>query len=141
MRHRAEQIELGRADIDQAIIILLVEDEETVRKVTARLLAKLGYEVHSAQDARVALELVLERGTDVDLVLTDIVMPGLTGIEMVEVLKQSRPDLKVLFMSGYASRELGRELSSPPEPFLPKPFSLDQLSEAVEGALMGDPLD
>ena len=112
-----------------------------MRKVTARLLAKLGYEVHSAPDARVAMELVLERGTDVDLVLTDIVMPGLTGIEMVDILKQSRPDLKFLFMSGYASRELGRELSSPPEPFLPKPFSLDQLSEAVENALTGDPPD
>lgn len=110
-----------------------------MRKVTARLLTKLGYEVHSAPDARVALELVLEQGTDVDLVLTDIVMPGLTGIEMAEVLEECRPDLKVLFMSGYASRELGRELSSPPEPFLPKPFSLDQLSKAVESALAGDP--
>ena len=97
--------------------------------------------MHSAPDARVALEFVLDRGTDVDLVLTDIVMPGLTGIEMVEILEQSRPDLKFLFMSGYASRELGRELSSPPEPFLPKPISLDQLSEAVEDALMGDPRD
>jgi len=115
--------------------ILLVEDEETVRRVTGRLLAKLGYDVLSAADAQEALDVFDAKGDEIDLVLTDIVMPGLTGVEMAELLRRKRPGLRVLFMSGYASRDLGRELQSPPEPFLPKPFSLQQLAASIERAL------
>ena len=115
--------------------ILLVEDEETVRKVIERLLRKLGYEVESASDAEEAIEIFTERNEEFDLVLTDVVMPGLTGVEMSEVLKEQRPDMKFLFTSGYTSKELGGNPEAPPEPFLPKPFSMDELSRSVREAL------
>ncbi|MDX1568032.1 MAG: response regulator [Longimicrobiales bacterium] len=115
--------------------ILLVEDEETVRKVIERLLHKLGYEVESASDAEEAIEIFTERNEEFDLVLTDVVMPGLTGVEMSEVLRKQRPDMKFLFTSGYTSKELGGNPEAPPEPFLPKPFSMEELSGAVRAAL------
>lgn len=119
----------------EATTILLVEDEETVRKVIERLLRKLGYEVLSARDAEEAIEIFDERDHELDLVLTDVVMPGLTGVEMAEVLKERRPDMRFLFTSGYTSKELGGNPEAPPEPFLPKPFSMDELSRSVEAAL------
>lgn len=118
-------------------MILLVEDEKTVRKVIERLLRKLGYAVLSAQDAEEAIQIFEEREEELDLVLTDVVMPGLTGVEMAALLKERRPDMRFLFTSGYTSKELGRNPKAPPEPFLPKPFSLDELSRSIEEALEG----
>ena len=114
--------------------ILLVDDEETVRRVTGRLLEKLGYRVESAADGSEALQLI-EKGEDFDLVLTDVVMPGLSGIEMAERLRELRPDQAILFTSGYTTREFGRPPGEPPQPFMPKPFSLDDLSRAVKDAM------
>lgn len=114
--------------------VLLVEDEDTVRNVVARLLMKLGYDVSSAEDAEKAIAM-FDDGADFDLVVTDIVMPGLSGIEMSEVLKARFPTLRFLFISGYASRELGIAPSAPPEPFLPKPFTMQELADEVRNAL------
>lgn len=115
--------------------ILLVEDEDTVRKVIERLLRKLGYQVESAADAEEAIEIFKKRNDEFDLVLTDVVMPGLTGVEMSVVLKEQRPDMRFLFTSGYTSKELGGNPEAPPEPFLPKPFSMEELSRSVREAL------
>ena len=115
--------------------ILLVDDEDTVRRVTGRLLSKLGYQVRSAADGSEALRIIEEEGESFDLVLTDIVMPGLSGIEMAERLWEKLPDQRILFTSGYTTRDYGRPPSEPPEPFMPKPFSMDQLSAAVRSAL------
>lgn len=115
--------------------ILLVEDEDTVRKVIQRLLQKLGYRVLPASNAEEAIEIFRERDAELDLVLTDVVMPGLTGVQMAEVLREQRPDMKFLFTSGYTSKELGGSPEEPPTPFLPKPFSMDELSRRVEEAL------
>ncbi len=117
------------------VTILLVEDEETVRRVIERLLQKLGYDVLSASDAEEAMEVFQQRHDEIDLVLTDVVMPGLTGVEMAEVLREQRPDMKFLFTSGYTSKELGGSPQAPPEPFLPKPFSMDELSRSIRDAL------
>lgn len=119
--------------------ILLVEDEDTVRSVTRRLLEKLGYEVDTAASAEEAMERFEGGDSDFDLVLTDIVMPGLTGVEMAEILARDHPDLRFLFISGYTSKELGRDPERPPEPFLPKPFSIDELGEEVRAALESPP--
>ncbi len=118
------------------IRVLLVEDEDTVRNVVARLLHKLGYSVSSAADAEEAIAL-FDEDADFDLVVTDIVMPGLSGIEMSEVLKARFPELRFLFISGYTSRELGTAPTAPPEPFLPKPFTMHELADEVEKALKG----
>lgn len=116
--------------------VLLVEDEESVRNVVGRLLAKLGYHVSAASDAEEALDL-FDGGESFDLVVTDIVMPGLSGIEMAQILEKRYPDLRFLFISGYTSRELGIAPAAPPEPFLPKPFTMQELSREVEKALGG----
>jgi len=115
--------------------ILLVEDEETVRRVTTRLLQRLGYAVIPARDAQEAMAIIAAGEQRLDLVFTDVVMPGLTGIQMAELIRETRPDLKILFSSGYTSRELGRAPGAPPEPFLPKPFSLEELSGKVKEVL------
>lgn len=121
----------------EAVRILLVDDEETVRRVTGRLLEKLGYQVRSASDGSEALQ-IIEDGEEFDLVLTDVVMPGLSGIEMAERLRELRPRQRILFTSGYTTREFGRPPGEPPQPFMPKPFSLDDLSRAVKEAMGSD---
>jgi CheY-like chemotaxis protein len=118
------------------IRILLVEDEETVRNVVARLLKRLGYEVSAAPDAEEAIAMFGEE-SDFDLVVTDIVMPGLSGIEMAGVLQARFSKLKFLFISGYTSRELSTVPETPPEPFLPKPFTMEELAKEVKKALEG----
>jgi len=123
-------------DTGDEIRVLLVEDEDTVRNVVARLLKKLGYEVSSAANADEAIAF-FDGGGSFDLVVTDIVMPGLSGIEMSEVLKARFPELRFLFISGYTSRELGTAPAAPPEPFLPKPFTMQELAEEVRKALAG----
>jgi CheY-like chemotaxis protein len=118
----------------EGLRVLLVEDEDTVRNVVARLLKKLGYQVSSAANADEAIA-CFDKGDSFDLVVTDIVMPGLSGIEMSEVLKARFPELRFLFISGYTSRELGTAPTAPPEPFLPKPFTMHELAEEVRKAL------
>lgn len=115
--------------------ILVVEDEEAVRRVTARLLERLGYVVITAESAEEALLLHERVGRPFSLVLTDVVMPGLTGIELAEVLREREPTIRILFMSGYPSRELGKNPDESPSPFLPKPFSVDELGHMVRKTL------
>lgn len=115
--------------------ILVVEDEDTVRRVTARLLQRLGYAVTTAASAEEAITLHEGRAAPFALILTDVVMPGLTGIELAEVLRKREPDVRILFMSGYPSRELGQNPDDPPSPFLPKPFSVDELGRMVRMTL------
>jgi two-component system, cell cycle sensor histidine kinase and response regulator CckA len=117
------------------VTILLVEDEETVRRVTARMLEKLGYAVLTAPSAEDALQVHAREGHRVNLVLTDVVMPGLTGIELAEQLREQDPSIRILFTSGYTSRELGRSPDDPPTPFLPKPFSVEDLARMVRTTL------
>ncbi len=113
--------------------ILLVEDDASVQRVVGRLLRKLGYTVLIAGDGVEGVSLFDERSKEIDLVITDIVMPGQTGIEMAQDLRKRRPDLKILFISGYAG-----SLDGPlPHPFLPKPFSMEEIAEAVRAILDG----
>ena len=127
----------GTATMRGTETILLVEDEDSVRKITGRLLGKLGYTVLNAPSADEALRVFATQSAAIDLVLTDVVMPGLSGIELAERLQERYEGVKILFTSGYASRELGRTPEAPPEPFLPKPFTMDELAERVRGVLDG----
>lgn len=117
--------------------ILLVDDEDTVRRVTQRLLEKLGYMVTSVPGGRDALKVLEETDELFDLVLTDVVMPGMTGIEMADRIRHMNPDQPILFTSGYTTREYGRAPGQPPQPFMPKPFSMADLAENVRKALHG----
>ena len=114
--------------------VLLVDDEDTVRRVTSRLLEKLGYSVSTATDGPTALEM-LENEGPFDLVLTDVVMPGMTGIELADRIREMRPDQRILFTSGYTTREYGRAPGQPPRPFMPKPFSMADLAANVRKVL------
>jgi CheY-like chemotaxis protein len=109
--------------------LLLVDDEELVRASTSQMLAELGFAVIEASSAREALDL-LDRGLAPDLVVTDHLMPGMTGTELARVLRQRAPRLPVLLISGYAEDTgLAADL-----PRLTKPFRQAELAAAV-GAL------
>ena len=118
--------------------ILLVEDEDTVRAVAERALTRQGYEVTTASDGDEGLEIIMagnSRGDEFDLVLSDVVMPVMDGPAMARAIREVRPDLPVLFMSGYAEEHLRHEIDIPNMFFLPKPFSVQQIVEAVEAVL------
>ena len=115
--------------------VLLVEDEVSVQTVIGRLLRKLGYTVLIAGDGFEGVSIYEEQGEEIDLVITDIVMPGMNGIEMAKELRERSPELKVLFISGYVGSETGQLKDPPPQPFLPKPFSVEELSETVREIL------
>jgi two-component system, cell cycle sensor histidine kinase and response regulator CckA len=114
--------------------ILLVEDEDMVRAVAERALVRAGYTVITADNGEDALE-KLASIQDLDLLLTDVVMPLMDGPALVEAVRKTRPDLPVLFMSGYAEEQLRQSITIDRVQFLPKPFSVTQISAAVQGAL------
>jgi two-component system cell cycle sensor histidine kinase/response regulator CckA len=114
--------------------VLLVEDEPMVRGVAERALARHGYSVITADNGEEALE-VLGRGEDIELLVSDVVMPGMDGPTMVREARKSRPDLKILFMSGYAEEQLRNSIDIENVNFLPKPFSVTELAEAARRAI------
>lgn len=114
--------------------ILLVEDEEPVRMVAERALARAGYTVTTAADGEEGLEKF--RAGDFDLVVSDVVMPTMDGPAMAREIRKAAPALPILFMSGYAEDHLRREIDMDNMHFIPKPFSVQQISEKV-GAVLG----
>jgi two-component system cell cycle sensor histidine kinase/response regulator CckA len=113
--------------------VLLVEDEPMVRSVAERALTRHGYKVMTADNGEDALE-ILAKGDPIDLLISDVVMPGMDGPTMVREARKSRPDLKILFMSGYAEEQLRKSIDIENVNFLPKPFSVTELAEAARNA-------
>ena len=113
--------------------VLLVEDEPMVRSVAERSLTRHGYTVLTAENGEEALD-ILNRGEQIDLLISDVVMPGMDGPAMVREARKSRPELKVLFMSGYAEEQLRKSIDIENVNFLPKPFSVTELAEAARNA-------
>jgi two-component system cell cycle sensor histidine kinase/response regulator CckA len=114
--------------------ILLVEDEHMVRTVTERGLSRHGYTVLSASNGEDALQL-LANGEHIDLLISDVVMPVMDGPTMVRTARKDRPNLPILFMSGYAEEQLRKSIDIDNVAFLPKPFSMIELAEAVRAVL------
>ena len=114
--------------------VLLVEDEPMVRSVAERALTRHGYKVVTADNGEDALE-VLRSGESIDLLITDVVMPGMDGPSMVREARKTWPDLKILFMSGYAEEQLRTSIDIENVNFLPKPFSVTELAEAARRAV------
>jgi CheY-like chemotaxis protein len=112
--------------------ILVVEDEEAVRDIVCRLLAKSGYEVFAAANPAEALHLCRAEGLEYDALLTDVIMPGMSGTQLAAELRSDRPDLPVLFMSGYTSGPApgGQELPAD-APLIRKPFDTQTLLNEV----------
>ena len=124
------------ADLTGTATILLVEDEEAVRAFAARALQSRGYKVFEASSGVDALEVMKKSGGAVDLVVSDVVMPELDGPSMLRELRKTRPDLKIIFISGYAEDAFKKNLPDGEKfHFLPKPFSLKQLAVAVKETL------
>src|SRR6476619_6061383 len=118
--------------------VLLVEDEDAVRSFAARALGQRGYRVLEAATGAEALEVFTSHKGDVDLVVSDVVMPEMDGPTLMKHLRSERPDVKIIFISGYAEDAFRRNLSDKEDfMFLQKPFDLKELAAAVKAALQG----
>ncbi len=112
--------------------ILVVEDEKVVRDLTVKLLHQLGYEVLTASGGAEALEASAAHRGPISLLLTDVVMPGMSGRQLADTLVQSRPDTKVLYLSGYTENTVVHHgVLDPGVNFLPKPFSREVLGRKL----------
>ncbi|OKL45286.1 cell cycle histidine kinase CckA [Pseudovibrio exalbescens] len=127
-------------DLTGSATILLVEDEEAVRAFAARALSSRGYEVFEAGSGTEALEIMEETDGGVDLVVSDVVMPEMDGPSLLIELRKTRPDLKIIFVSGYAEDAFEKNLPADEKfTFLPKPFTLKQLATTVKDVLENGP--
>ena len=114
--------------------ILLVEDEDMVRAVAERALVRQGYTVETARDGEEGLQHFTD-GKRYDLIVSDVVMPNMDGPAMARKLRAEFGDVRILFMSGYAEEQLRQSINLDNVHFLPKPFSVQQIAEAVKNAL------
>jgi two-component system, cell cycle sensor histidine kinase and response regulator CckA len=121
------------ARIDSRVgTVLVLEDEEGVRDLTRRILEEHGHRVLEAQDGPHALQLISSFGEELDLVVSDVVVPDIAASELNQALHRRRPELSILYMSGYSLEEVrGRGLIPPDVPFLQKPFTADELLRLV----------
>ncbi|MGE5504163.1 MAG: PAS domain-containing protein [Actinomycetota bacterium] len=139
VRRPAKEPEAG-ADLTGTGTILLVEDEDAVRMFGARALRNKGYRVIEARSGEQALDVLRgDEGTAdgaIDVLVSDVVMPGMDGVTLARLVRMERPAIKVILISGY-SEDVARNGIDPDEGihFLPKPFSLKQLAGAVKGVM------
>jgi two-component system, cell cycle sensor histidine kinase and response regulator CckA len=115
--------------------IFLVEDEPQIRRLIVRVLEREGFVVESTDDPELALARIAELGEAVDLVLTDVLMPGMTGPVLVRELRARMPNVRVLFMSGYAGESMEEELAIRDARMLRKPFTPSELVATVRAVL------
>ncbi|MEO0462166.1 MAG: response regulator [Pseudomonadota bacterium] len=114
--------------------ILLVEDEDMVRAVAERALARAGYQITACPGGEEGLAAIAD-GAEFDLVVSDVVMPGMDGPAMVRAIRKERPNLPVLFMSGYAEEQLRKDIDIPDMHFIPKPFSVSAIGDKVASVM------
>ena len=117
--------------------VLVVEDDASLRMVTERILQRAGYDVESATDGAAALDRLSAHGPRVDLVLTDAVMPGMLGIDLVREIRQHHPDVPVVMMSGHLPRTLdpSADMTQQPIALLSKPFTAADLLRFVRNGI------
>lgn len=117
-------------EIGKREVILVVEDEGSIRRLAARTLQRAGYEVLEARNGAEAMEIAREQAGAIDLVLTDMVMPQTSGPELVKQLREQWGDLRVLYISGYTELTRRQDIA-----FLHKPFTGQELLSQVREML------
>jgi two-component system cell cycle sensor histidine kinase/response regulator CckA len=134
----AKPVAAATADLTGTGTILLVEDEEGLRALNARGLKSRGYTVLEAENGVEAMEVFQQHGGTVDLVVSDVVMPEMDGPTLLKELRKRNPELKIIFVSGYAEEAFEKSLPKGEQfSFLPKPFTLKQLVGAVKETMAG----
>jgi DNA-binding NtrC family response regulator len=125
-----------RERLDGSETILVVDDTETVRRLTRDVLSRAGYQVLEAAGVDEALTIASSRREPLDLLVTDVVMPGSNGVDLVGRLRTKRPELRVLYISGYTDMAVVRQgLLDDAAAFLQKPFTPEDLLRRVRQAL------
>lgn len=117
--------------------ILVVEDEDIVRKVICEVTEDEGYKVLEAQNGAEALQIILEKGTEISLIITDIVMPKMSGQKLGEYVSTTYPKIKMLYISGYMEDDVLHKIISDEVFFLQKPFTPDKLIEKIRTIIEG----
>jgi PAS domain S-box-containing protein len=117
--------------------ILLLEDDESLQRTMRRILEHLGYHVLVAGDGTEGLALFLARQSEIDLVISDMIMPGLTGTQVYEAISRYRPAVRFLLSSGYQERPEGTHEPPPGVQVIAKPWTIDELARTVTEALSG----
>jgi two-component system cell cycle sensor histidine kinase/response regulator CckA len=130
-----EMAQLAQPDLTGRGTILLVEDEEGLRTLNARGLASRGYTVIEAANGLEAIEKMQDQGGKVDLVVSDVVMPEMDGPTMLNELRRTNPNLKIIFVSGYAEEAFEKNLPAGGYEFLAKPFTLRELISKVKDVM------
>ena len=122
---------------DAGATVLVVDDESAVRRFAVRVLEREGFLVIEARDGAEALDLVRTGSQSPDVVVSDIVMPRVNGVELMQALATSHPELPVILMSGYATAALSDLGIAAPCSILSKPFPPDRLLEEVRRCIRG----
>ena len=124
-----------RDDLQVRGTVLVVEDEEGVRALAARILRNGGFDVIAAADGQDAVERAAELDSPIDVLVTDVAMPRMDGIELANRLRLDKPDMQVVFMSGHALESINVPMGSERDSFIQKPFSPRVLVDHVRDAL------
>jgi CheY-like chemotaxis protein len=117
------------------VTILVVEDAESIRRMVCAMLSQAGYRCVEAGDGDEAYRLLTAAPADIDLVLTDVMMPRMGGAELARRVSELRPDLRLIVMSGYSDDPVVRTIERSQSIFLPKPFTAAALMEKVRETL------
>jgi two-component system, cell cycle sensor histidine kinase and response regulator CckA len=121
--------------------LLVVDDEEMVRRLAARMLVTLGYRVLEARDGHEAVRVLQRDAQRIDGVLTDVAMPGLGGKQLGDTIARCWPQIRVLYMSGFpALRVVSEGAIKPTDPFIQKPFTEEQLGRKIH-QLLANPIE
>jgi DNA-binding NtrC family response regulator len=115
--------------------VLLVDDEDMVRQVTAHVLRRLGYQVLEADSGSDGIRLARERAGELDLLLTDVTMDDVSGVEVAIAFRKSNPGRPIVFTSGYGTEDMARTAEREGGFFLEKPYDVARLARVVEDAL------
>jgi PAS domain S-box-containing protein len=135
---KINQIVPSRKSIAENRTVLLVEDESALRKLTRKTLLDAGFTVLEAKDALEAIAIARQTATHIDLLLTDVIMPGMSGRALAEALSPNRPEMRVIYMSGYSDGVIAKHGIVDAElAILRKPFSKDELMRSVEDVAIG----